>query len=276
MKKENANDVRFESWHQLLDALKTDYTTSFKDVCRTLRASRTWVNNYIRPFVHSTYISNGRRGEHFAGVNWVRVAAITLGREEEMTDSIWFNTEEFQDYIRRSVVSVTKQTKSVPVTALMTAENAEAFVDKRSSLQDEIKAEKDLLKRIALMEDFETCFTKFVEQDPTTKELLRNRVSVTARKKADPVPADLPENYMEVWFAPHDIKGYGDADETIYRNLFREGAVRVELQLPDENGVPGKKVFYLPDPDPIEAPHPYAQRVCVRESAWREYQKKKA
>lgn len=54
---------------------------------------------------------------------------------------------------------------------------------------------------------------------------------------------------MEKWVAPHDVKDYGDTDESVYRDFFKKGYVRIELAVPDmKTGEHGKKVFYAPNP----------------------------
>ena len=45
--------------------------------------------------------------------------------------------------------------------------------------------------------------------------------------------------------AVHDLKGYGDTDELIYRDLFAKGSYRIEIGIPDQDGVVSKKVYYL-------------------------------
>ncbi len=47
----------------------------------------------------------------------------------------------------------------------------------------------------------------------------------------------------------HDLKGYGDSDEEIYRDIFIHGYYRVVLEIPDAYGVISKKVYYLPSND---------------------------
>ena len=71
MPKTKDSDVKFKSWGDLILALETDYTVSFKQVCRILKTSRSWVTKYIRPFVRTAYISSGIRADGSKGVNWL-------------------------------------------------------------------------------------------------------------------------------------------------------------------------------------------------------------
>lgn len=264
--------VQFGSWKDLIDALDTIYTISFKDACRILRASRPWANQYIKPFVPSVFINSSQRGDASSGkVNWVRMAAMQLDRPD-MTESVWFDADAFQAFIEQSIVSCTKQTKSVPLTYFMAADRIDEFVTKREDLRKEIKAAGSPIAIAKLSMEYAMLPYEFFDQkDAAVKQLLDNQVRITERTKAPATPVPLPANFMENWEAPHDLKDYGDADETIYRQLFRSGAIRIELQLQDDAGKIGTKVFYVPDPDPIHADHEDEGRLVVTEAAWQRY-----
>lgn len=271
MKKDFYNTIRFDNWQDLLTALEYSYTISFKDVCEILKASRTWVNRYIRPNVKTLYISNNKRGDGIAGANWVKLAAMALNRED-MTESIWFHRQDFYDFICSSIVSVTKQTKKVPYTYLMEPAAITAFVDHRRALREEIKHADNPIWQLALYRTYNNLYREYLSED--AKQLLPFVASPTARTKAPAIDTQLPENFMEKWFAIHDIKNYGDAEETLYRDLFKNGAIRIELQVPDENGYIGRKVFYMDDPNPVTAPYAEEGSLCIQEEAWNGYTKK--
>ena len=91
----------------------------------------------------------------------------------------------------------------------------------------------------------------------------------------------------------------GDIEETIYRSLFKEGCIRIEIKLPDKNGEIKElgKVYYISDPEPINQNIPdelmvqkilrkysekedienrlynliYNDAINIRQSAWFEY-----
>lgn len=58
--------------------------------------------------------------------------------------------------------------------------------------------------------------------------------------------------------AVHDIMDYGDCEETIYRELFNNGYIRVEVVINnDTNGISSScKVYYISDPEPVSPKHP--------------------
>ncbi len=271
MSRKKELDVTFESWKDLIEALQSNYTLSFKDVCMMLKSSRTWVNQYVRPNVHSVYIKSNYRGDVKKGINWVQVASIQLGKP--MTESIWFHKEEFFQFLNDCTYSVTKQTKSVPVAYLMTSENKEKYFFLIDKLDKEIMNEETPIKRKwELIEEKNSCHIDFLKQDTETQTLIENAKSITKRKEVKPVPiqlkyTDIPTEY---WQAPHDLKEYGDADELIYRKFFAEGYIRIELHLPDTNGVLGKKIFYTHDTNYLKEK---GSRIIVAERDWLEYLK---
>lgn len=261
-------DKQFDSWLDLMTALKYHYTTSFSEVCNILQASRSWVNRYVRPNVSAVYINNNKRADGSVGQNWVKLASIEL--EKEMTESIWFHTEDFFQFLNDCTYSVTKQTKSVPVGLFMTIENYEKYLKKLEKLDEQIIQEKSLIGKSRLLKEKEECHLDYISNDKHIKELLEKSLSVTNRTQAKPIPVDL--KYTDIpcknWKAPHDLKGYGDADELIYRIFFREGYIKIDLQLHDINGEMGRKVFYAPDPNYLQGD---GKRIIIAESVWQSY-----
>lgn len=92
------------------------------------------------------------------------------------------------------------------------------------------------------------------------KEIFKNGlVSVTKRDAVPPVSCNTYLPPINTWVAPHDIKDYGDTDESIYRRFFRFGYIRIELALPDiKRKEISKKVYYIPDPNVLE--HKYVNK----------------
>lgn len=263
--------VQHEKWADLLAALETTYTISFKDVCRILRASRSWTNQYVKPFVPYVFINSGQQGDTSSGkVNWVRMAALQLNRPD-MTESVWFHTEDFKSFISGCIVKCTKQTKTIPFTYLIPADQIEGFIKERDELRQKMKEAKSIKLLDKLSTAYHLLPYSYFSDDPATKKLVESQARITERTKAPAMSVPLPDGYMTKWQAPHDLKDYGDADETIYRQLFRDGAVRIELQLRDEAGKVGSKVFYAPDSEPLDAPFKEEGCIIVTEQAWQKY-----
>lgn len=265
--------VQHEKWADLLEALQTTYTISFKEVCRILRASRPWANQYVKPFVPYVFINSSQRGDTSSGkINWVRMAAMQLNRPE-MTESVWFNRADFQTFITTAVSSCTKQTKAIPLTYLMPESDIEGFVTERAELRQQMKEALAPQLFAKLSAAYHMLPYRYFKNDPATKKLLEGQVRITERTKAPAIKVPLPSDFMEHWQAPHDLKDYGDADETIYRLLFQKGAIRIELRLKDETGKVGTKVFYMLDPEPLIVPFMDEGHIIVTEQAWQQYKK---
>lgn len=260
--------VQFTTWNQTLVALKEVFTISFRDACRLLRASRSWVNDYIKPNVPYIYLSSGLRGEKISGINWVSVAASELGRD--MSESVWFNSEKLAAFLTDHIVSCTKQTKRIPFTGMMNPEMALLFMEKRQEIRKELATEKNVKERAKLFMEYSELPQKFVKQDEATKLLIQNCLSVTERSKVEPISVPFRPEYIGTWTAPHDLKDYGDSDEQIYRWLFRTGHIRIELQFTKGEKV-GKKIFYAPDPEALCPEGDNEGAWIVAETAWQRY-----
>ena len=260
------------TWTETLEALKHDYTLSIRDVCRLLKASRQWVNRYIRPHVDTIYLNSGKRGDYRIGRNWVEMAARALERED-MTESTWFHKRALYELLERCTVSVTKQTKYIPVLWLMEPSDRDAYIRERDDLKKLLAATMSEAEAIRLAKELEALPEKFLDKD--SLELTDNHCRITERGKVERVVGPYPGCFApESWQAGHDMKDYGDTDEDVYRKLFREGQIRIEVCIPDKDGVIGKKIYYVQDPDFI--PNVWNDwHVIVPEPAWQLYKAKK-
>lgn len=264
------------TWEEILKALEETHTTSIRDACMMLKASRPWVNRYIKPHVDALYLNSGRRGDSQMGRNWVKLAAIMLDRED-MTESIWLHTGELLGLLSRSMVSVTKQTKNVPVSSLIAGEDRKAeYCARRAELLQQAKelarklAPEAQAKCLELYQRADLLHLEYV--DSAAAKLLEHTCSVTTRGKVERVDVPYPGKIdPERWIAPHDIKAYGDTDEAVFRYFFRSGSIRLELSIPDEDGVVSSKVYYINDPDPLPSAGEGDKIVIVAEAAWRKY-----
>lgn len=263
--------VTFDTWDELINALKHDYTSSLKDVCKMLKISRSTLDSYIRPHVKYVYLNNNIRSEHSKGINWVQMAALEL--ERDMTESIWFHTDELKEYILSCISSVTKRSKSVPVSFFMTNKNLMDYQNELLDYDQKIRQEKNIFIRSALYRERNVCYKKYIYKDAATLTLFENQMSVSKRTLATHVDVPLPDIPICDWIAPHDIKEYGDSDETIHRMFFREGYIKIELKMPDINGKLGHKVYYVPDPEPI---NDSAEKLIFSEEAWLNYLKNRS
>ena len=249
--KGKTNIVQLETWNELITALRNRYTLPFSETCEILKASRSWVNKYIRPHVPAVYISSGIVNGHQRGASWTRLASKQLGKE--ITDQIWLDREEFEKFIRESIVSCTAQTKYVPYALLIPPVKRDQFRTEYCRITDELNdammnmqhSEVSKLQE-ALVKLINTSITGDVEQD-----MLKSRLDPSRRGGVDAWPVAVPVTPLSEWKAVHDLRGYSGVDEIIYRRLFTEGAIRIEIQVPALTGELSKKVYYISDPDPI-------------------------
>lgn len=214
-------------------------------VSKILKCDRSWVQKYIRPHVHYIYLSTGAGRKT---TSYTKLASKAINKE--LTESIWFNTKEFDTLIRKSISSCTRQTILVPVEHLIAADKLSDFLTEYKKLKAEKEAcnpVKDILKRIEIIQAMD----KLIQASVNTigKEIYSNLPSCYKRGACPVVKCNLPEFQLTDMISVHDLKDYGDCDEEIYRQLFLDGCYRLEINIPGENGILSKKIYYLkPEP----------------------------
>lgn len=71
--------------------------------------------------------------------------------------------------------------------------------------------------------------------------ILNNQPEKFKRSASKSVSCDVPDFELSQLKAVHDLKGYGDVDEKIYRDLFVKGSYKLEIGIADQDGVVSKK-----------------------------------
>lgn len=245
-------DEHFDSFDALCDALQTRYTLGFRDACKMLKVSRSWMNNYIRPSVPVIYLSNGFGN---SGLSYHWLAFKMIGIEPPPKDQVFFDKSAFESYIFSHIVSCQKRSKRISKSMLMSDDQKKSYViDFEKKFIAEKQAEKAFLSgqisASELNETFEervACWKAHVPES-ALKEL--QFVKQTKRTEALFVDVPFQKTSITKWMAIHDILDYGDAPETIYRDFFERGMIRVELSFDNpKNETKAKKVYYINDPD---------------------------
>lgn len=259
-------------WSDIVHALKNTHTISTKGICESLKTSRTWVNRYILPHVNSIYISNGIISGEKVSVQWTKIAEREIGRE--LVETTWFDTEEYLNLLSQHI-TVSRQTRKIPMEMLF--KNPEEYIMKRKLLEKEYEEEKrkknkDKAKLQGILYEAkkleEECMSKSGK-----KVFTEGKTFITKRSDAEFMEIRVPEDFvrqtLSSWTTPHSEKDYGDTDEKVHRKFFREGYLKIVLEMPDADGVLGKKVFYVKDPEEIEVRT--EQYITVKESVYRKY-----
>ena len=115
-------------WLRCIDALRTDYTLTIREICETLHCTRPWVEQFIRPHVHYIYISP----------KILDIAGIFL--EKSLVDSIWLNRQEFEELVRNNIAFCSRQTIRVPVEYFIDPILLNGFRKWYQSIQNELAA----------------------------------------------------------------------------------------------------------------------------------------
>lgn len=271
-------DDQTRTWPQVLSALEYTHTMSVRDICQKMKASRSWCNRYVLPHVDQIYLNSNIRYNKQAAlkVNWVQEASIALNRDY-MKDSIWCSAADFEALIERSIIGATRQTRKLPLELLL--KDPLAYKARHEELKEKMDAamaearrsrkRADIQESLRLQKEYRNLYFQFLNE--TGEKLLQNPPRVAERGKVPRVNYDgkIPE--MDEWVAPHDLKGYGDTDEMIYRQLFSAGQIRIELAIPDADGVVGEKIYYVADPDQIRTSLLPDEYILVREIDYQKF-----
>lgn len=257
VRKQTKSDMTFE---QAVKALQTTHTLSTRMICELLKTYRPWVTKYILPKLDKIYLNNGKMGNSRKsfGMNWVYMASQVLNNDE-ITESAWYKTSDFEALLKRSLSTCTRQTIRVSSTVFMNEHDRESFMARYNIIQEDLQENKkkrytersmELSKEKADLEaQLEGLFDKFIGAD-IMKEL-KDVVSIEeygiSKRTLTP-----PQKYKMNWdytkfMAIHDLKGYGGIDELVYRDLFDNGAVKLVFNFVAPNGDIGEKVFYTYD-----------------------------
>ena len=257
VRKQTKSDLTFE---QALKALQTTHTLSTRMICELLKTYRPWVTKYILPKLDKIYLNSGRVGGSRKSFtpNWVYMAAQALNNEE-ITESAWYKTSDFEALLKKSLTSCTRQTIKVSATIFMNEYDREAFLSRYKIIQEDLQENQrkrykeksmELSKEKADLEaQLSSLFDKYIGKDVMQK--LQSKVSIDeygiSKRTLTP-----PEKYKMNWdyhklMAVHDLKGYGGIDEVIYRDLFDNGAIKLVFSFVAENGDLGEKIFYTYD-----------------------------
>lgn len=222
-------------WDACLEALKFEYTLPFRRACRILMCSRDWVSKYIKPNCHYIYLKSRFGG----GVDYYGIAQKKLDLEEK--DSVWFNEDEFRNLIVSSITSCTRQAITIPIEFLIKPDHVEWFRNEYAEAQSSKEFKLDKMEEA-------------IERHASAVglKIWGNVASPHERGKSPAVPVPMPAFGLEHMMAVHDLKDYGDTDEMIYRDLFRRGAIRLEISVPDKDGCISKKIYYLNPEDGIK------------------------
>ena len=292
---------QFDKFTDLIDAAATQYTLSFRDACKALKCSRSWAQKYIRPNVANIYLTNGKGT---GKANYARLVSLAVNQQNGETgysnESVYLDEEAFNQFIIESIVSCQKRSKKTYKTYFIKENGLESYYKELLALYNRFFNEK-ISKEEAekLWSEIDTLYLKYAKDDYVKDIIHPAMIHQTKRTEAEFIDVAVPDVPIIEWKAVHDLMDYGDIEETIYRDLFKEGCIRIEIKLPDKNGEikESGKVYYISDPEPIEQKMPdeimikrilqsyteteeaenrlynliYNDRINIKQSAWVEY-----
>ncbi len=233
-----------DRWRACLNALNNEYTLSMKDMCKLLKCSRSWATRYLLPHLHYIYLSNGAG----KGKNYVGLASLYLN--EKIKESCWYSKSEFETLIKNHITDISRQTIVIPIEKIIDEEKLDEFLNNyisRSEIRKRFSETGDYKEYTNTLEKMEEFITECL--DYRYNILWLKKASAYYRSKSIAVNCTLDNINISKLMAVHDIKDYGDTDEEVYRDLFRDGCCRLVLELPDSDGVISNKIYYYKPDD---------------------------
>jgi len=246
---------KFENFTDLIDAAATQYTLSFRDACKALKCSRSWAQTYIRPHVPNIYRQNGKGT---GKANYAKLVSLAVNQQNGSSgysnESVYLDEAAFNQFIFESIVSCQKRSKQAYKTFFIEPKHIEVYYTELVSLYYSLSNERKKEVAEKLLKQIDTLYLKYAKNDYVKDIIHPAMVYQTKRTDANFVNVAVPDVPIIEWKAVHDLMDYGDVEETVYRSLFKEGCIRIEIKLPDKNGEIKDigKVYYISDPEPIK------------------------
>ena len=233
---------------------------TIESLCKELSCSQTWAREHI--------IKNlAEEDRLYIKPRYLRKI---FGNHDHGMEMIYLNEEAIRKYIYEHT-TFSRQTILIPF---------EEFVD------DIELVEMRLFERFREDSEEPKCL-KYIKSHlsdyvtPTGKEILEKALTDRdSRKKAPSVNVEFPydkfalDNLLSLKKSNliselRDYRGRRRSDEMYYRLLFRKGAIKATIEVPDQDGVIGTKIMYLPNNDKITSRHaiPWA---LIPYAAWLE------
>ena len=243
------------SFDEIKQALTTTHTLSTRMICEYLKTYRPWVTKYILPKLDKIYIPTGR-GNSKSSADWVWW--LRKFNNIDIKESSWYRRNDFENLLKDSLISCTRQTISVSLTALIDEKERPCFLNDyiplKESLEEARKTKKwETINKIE--KELSKLYSKylgngFIQSSEIywngSKNIPVINAAFSKRSATEQFPYDMKVDYTSL-SAVHDLKGYGGIDEEIYRSLFVNGAIRLEYHFTAENGDHGEKIFYCFD-----------------------------
>lgn len=233
-----------ERWRICMDDMMDEYTLTTLEVCETLSCQQKWIKKYIRPYVHYIYLAPA----------YAQIAQSYL--HKNIKDKIWMNRREFNALIR-SNMTISRQTIKIPIEILTPPEYWEIMRDICEKEKEE-RAKYENLKMRSLTPNNRLVLSKMYKQykkmmhkekikymTENGAELYEEMLDPIKRTMVPHTNVDRLEYELSDLISLKTMASTGRSKELLYREMFQEGYYRLTLQLPDQDGVLTKMVYYV-------------------------------
>lgn len=247
--KDDAALIRLDrGYDHVVDAIHDGYDVTVREICEALKCSRSYHDAHVRRFVRHIYLS-----PHWAN-------AMCMRKYISSPSSTLYSRPTLDAMVSGGVVR--RRSKQVWLTEALPADAHGGLVLRLKAIADLIEAieklgpEESPLRMIEQLNDDVAALGEYVDESslPEWRRAIASERWVHARSNAawvdvgDEPPSSLVG--LKGWAPPAAMKGFGDTDEGLARELWRSGHVQLTLTLPDGS----TRVMYHRDPTPMDMP----------------------
>lgn len=271
MRKITKKNFNPKKWDELVDELQKDYTISIRKVCQLLNCNRDWVNTYVRSNVSDC-------------IELSRFWAIQYSHDRlapSDQSAVWFNTRDFETFIKNSVTKVERRTRRLPIDPLIVDKTK---IDNLAFEINKMKIEANVYKskgeyshaKATLGEINGLLFSNTLPV--VTKMMLDARGKWNEQKRTDAPYVECPDDitFPDVIYkfdTVHGMVSTGGTNEMIYRRLYSDGAIKITINPTGQRGdlgadLNGEKIFYY---TPVDDETPKLGHFNVPEFVYQKY-----
>ena len=279
-----------QSWKELIEKLRNEYTVSIKDCCKALKVNKPWAKKYIFNNVDAIKLSNSFPSKSGKAINWQLIASIQLGKE--LNGLIYYNKMQIEELIRKSIVKITKQTKSVPIELLIERAKYDDFIreydltkEKYEKYINDVRTEQVRYNQGTynrLVMQYKSVYRKYLSEEGerlvNVKCNYADKNAIASEEYTEEILNINLDIIEQQWFSARDMKQYGDDDAEVYKKIFEDGYLKIELEFcleddsksntkTDGENKSGRKVYYATDPEWLECKL-VNQRIIIPEKDW--------
>ncbi|MCI9069959.1 hypothetical protein [Clostridium sp.] len=206
---------------KILRMYDEDFNLTIKEISSILQCNRKWVERYVKDEVKHIFLNNRIRNILLEKNREYSVTYI----EENLKDYYYFSREDFYNWLKNNTTA-TKQTQLIDINIY--SNNILDFKKAAKEYYDNMKGAGNSLSIGMSKIEYEENISRTLNHEG--KEIFSKRLKKTHRGRVDSVRLknfEIPEKLVSIKDLKEKYKTKND--ETIYRELFNNGAIKYTI-----------------------------------------------